>query len=104
MCAVFQIGTKDYDGNSFQVKRALSQIETLCAAPGGYILGPPKSRFGWTFFELIIQPPLQSGIESRFSDMMARYRFAKRHEKFTKFLGDYLAARGCDIRLKLVEF
>lgn len=104
MCAVFQIGTKDYEGNSFQVKKALSQIETLCGVSNGYMLGSPKSTFGWTFFDLVIQPTLQMGIETRFADMISRYRFAKRHEKFTKFFGDYLAARGCNVKLKLIDF
>ena len=104
MCAVYELSTKSYDDSSFQIKRALSHLETLCSAPNGYVLDPPQSRFGWTFFQLIIQPDLQGCIESRFSDMISRYSFGKRPEKFTKFLTDYLESKGCGVKIRLVDF
>ena len=104
MCAVFELSTRDYDNSSFQIKKALSHLETICEAWSGYRLGPPKSKFGWTFFAMIIQPQLQSGIESKFADMISRYRFSKQPEKFTKFFGDYLDAKKCNVRVRLIDF
>jgi len=64
----------------------------------------PESRFGWSFFQLIIQPQLQSCIETKFADMLSKYRFSKRHEKLTKFLGDYLDAKNCNVKIKLIDY
>lgn len=104
MCAVFELGTTSYDDSSFQIKKALSHIETLCSTYGGYALGKPQSRFGWTFFQLVIQPSLQACIEDRFADMISRYRFSKRPEKFTKFLTDYFDAKACGVKVRLIDF
>jgi hypothetical protein len=103
MCAVFEISTTDYSNNSFQIKKALSQIETICKVRGGYELGEPQSKFGWTFAKLLIHPSLENEIKIRFSDMINKYRFSKEPEKFKKFLDDYLKSKGCNISLKQIE-
>ncbi len=67
-------------------------------------MGAPESKFGWTFFQLIIQPPLQSCIEAKFADMLGKYRFSKKHEKLAKFLGDYLNAKDCNVKIRLIDY
>ena len=104
MCAVLEISTTNYSDNAILVKKAFSQLETLCEAGNGYNMGEPKSKFGWTFFELIIQPPLQKGIEEKFAGMIKKYRFSSRSEKFRKFLNDYLEAKGCNVKVRMIDF
>lgn len=101
MSIILEIGTKDYSTNVALLKKAMSQLETLCSAYGGYVLSDPFEKFGWTFFKMGLRPDLQSGIEQRFSDMISRYRWAKPEEKVSKFLGDYLSARGCEVKVSL---
>ena len=48
--------------------------------------------------DLIIQ--LQSDTEARFADMIGRYRFSKRSEKFTWFLTDHPDARDCCVKVE----
>lgn len=104
MCAIFELSTTSYADDAILVKKALSQLETLCQAWNGYKLGEPKAKFGWTFFELVIQPPLQKGIEEKFSEMIKKYRFSSKSEKFRKFLKDYFEAKGCNVNVKLIDF
>ena len=104
MCAVFEVSTKDYSNNSFQIKKALSHMETLCGVLNSYKLGEPQSKFGWTFFKLIIGPSLEDAIQERFSDMINKYRFSKKPDKFKRFLTDYLESKGCnDLNLRLID-
>ena len=99
---ILEVDTKDYPTNVVLLKKAMSQIESLLMIYNGYALGEPSSRFGWTFFQMAVKPELRQGIESHFSDMIRRYGWGKPEVKFAKFMGDYLQARGCDVKVKLV--
>lgn len=104
MSIILELSTQKYDDNLILVKKALSQIETLVQGYNGYLLSEPTSKFGWTFFKLAFKPHLQTGIEEKFHDMINKYRWSKQPEKFAKFIGDYLQARGCNVKVKLLEF
>ena len=104
MGAILEISTKDYDNDLVLVKRALSQMETLLQAYNGYLLSEPNANFGWTFFKIAFKPELQKGIEEKFSDMINKYRWSRQPEKFSKFMGDYFQARGCNVKVKLVDY
>lgn len=101
MSIILEISTKDYATDSVLLKKAMSQLESLCFAYGGYVLSEPKEKFGWTFFKMGLKPELQIGIEKKFSDMITRYRWSKPEEKLTKFLSDYLNVRGCQVKVSL---
>lgn len=100
MSVILELSSRNYLEDRLGVKRALSHMETLCGEPGGYELGEPKEMAGWTFFRLRIGPGLHACIESRFSDMLSRYRWSKPDEKFRRFLAEYLEARGCPVRVR----
>lgn len=104
MSAILEISTKDYESNLVLVKKALSQMETLVQGYNGYLLSEPTTNFGWTFFKVAFKPELQKGIEERFSDMISKYRWSKQPEKFAKFMGDYFQARGCDVKVKMIDY
>ncbi len=101
---LFEAGTTRYGDDVLQIKKALSHLETSCGAPGTYVLGPPVSRFGWTFFQITMKPALIDGIEKKFAEMIRRYREGKPEERLVKFLSDFFESRGCKIRLKIVEY
>lgn len=104
MSAILEISTKNYDMDLVLVKKALSQMETLVQGYNGYLLSEPTSNFGWTFFKLAFKPNLQKGIEEKFADMINRYRWSKQPEKFAKFMGDYFNAKGCNVKVKLLDY
>ena len=96
-----EIAGHDYIGDKLAIKMALSHMESLVGAYNGYEMGPPSERFGWTFFGLSIKPDLQAGIESEFSDMLAKYQKEKDDSKrFAMFLSDYFASRNCNVKVK----
>lgn len=101
MSIVLEISTTDYTTNLILVKKAMSQLESLCSAYGGYVLDEPQEKFGWTFFKMGLKAELQNGLEQKFSDMINRYRWSKPDEKVAKFLSDYLNARGCQVKVSL---
>ncbi len=78
-------------------------MESLVGGYNGYVLSDPSSKFGWTFFKLAFKPNLQNGIEEKFSDMMAKYRWCDQTQKFAKLMTDYLYSRGCDVTIKSVD-
>lgn len=99
---ILEVGTTDYDTDVVLIKKAMSQLESLLSSYNGYSLSEPSSRFGWTFFRMAIKPELRQGIESRFQDMIRRYGWDKPDSKFAKFMGDYLKARGCSVKIKTI--
>jgi hypothetical protein len=78
-------------------------METLVGISNGYDLSVPSSKFGWTFFKLSFKSNLQNGIEEKFEDMLKKYQFSNKSQKFTKFMTDYFQAKGCNIRIKMLD-
>jgi len=103
METVFEISTKNYLDDLLLIKKTLSHMETLVGSYNGYSLSEPSSKFGWTFFKLSFKPNLQNAIEEKFSDMLNKYRLNNSTQKFTKFMTDYFQAKGCNIRIKMLD-
>lgn len=103
MNIVFEISTKNYGDDLLLIKKTLSHMETLVGSSNGYSLSEPSSKFGWTFFKLSFKPILQNGIEEKFADMLSKYRLNTQSQKFTKFMTDYFQAKGCKIRIKIID-
>jgi len=104
MGIILEISTKDYENDVVLIKKALSQMETLVQGYNGYLLSEPTQNFGWTFFKIALKPNLEKGIEEEFADMIKKYRWSKPSEKFAKFMGDYFQAKGCNVKVKLVDY
>ncbi len=100
MSLALEISTKNYVDDKLAIKLALSHMETLVGCTNGYVLSEPYSRFGWTFFKIALKADLQEGIEKKFADMIEKYQWSSTPEKFTKFMTDYLATKGCNVRIK----
>jgi len=103
MSLILEIGTKNYVDDLLSIKKALSHMESLVGGYNGYVLGEPSSKFGWTFFKLAFKPNLQNGIEEKFSDMIQKYKKNFQEEKFTEFIFDYFASKGCNVKIKIVD-
>jgi len=103
MKTIFEISTTQYDEDKIQIIKALSHLQTLCEVSDAYHLGKPISRFGWTFFPLLLKPTLLTRLEEKFSDMIKKAKGRKTDEKLTNFMIDFFESRGCKIKLKLVE-
>ena len=103
MDIVLEIGTKNYVDDLLTIKKALSHMESLLGAYNGYVVSEPSSKFGWTFFKLAFKPNLQSGIENKFSDMLAKYQWNDPPQKFAKFMTDYFLSKGCKVKIKLSD-
>ena len=103
MSMILEVRTKNYLDDSLSIKKALSHMESLVECYNGYSLGEPSLKFGWTFFQLVFKPDLQSGIEEKFSDMLAKYQTADQPQKFAKFMIDYFHSRDCDAIIKTVD-
>lgn len=103
MDTIFEIGTKNYVDDLLSIKKALSHMETLVGSSNGYAIGEPSSKFGWTFFKLSFKHNLRNGIEEKFADMLNKYKLNNQSQKFTKFMTDYFQAKGCNIRIKILD-
>ncbi len=101
MQIVFEVSTTQYDEDKICMIKALSHLQTLCETPDAYQFVKPVSRFGLTFFPLLLKPTLISQIEKKFSDMINKSKGRHNEEKFTNFMIDFFNSRGCKIKLKL---
>ncbi len=100
MSIALEISSKNYSDDQLAIKMALSHLETLVGSTNGYFFSEPYSKFGWTFFKIAIKADLQDGIEKKFADMIEKYQWSNQSEKFTKFMTDYFATKGCNVRIK----
>jgi hypothetical protein len=103
MSTTFEISTKNYINDKLAIKMAMSHMETLVGIINGYSLSEPYDKFGWTFFKIALNPDLQDGIEKKFSDMIEKYQWSNPTEKFTKFMTDYFATKGCNVLIKSIS-
>ena len=102
MVITLEISTKNYSDDSFNIKRALSHMESLTGAYNGYMFSEPKENFGWTFFQIAFREDLHEGIVEKFADMLERYRSGKPEEKFAEFMRDYFASKNSEVKVKVV--
>ena len=102
MVTILEIASTNYEDDVFQMKKALSHLQTTCEVLDGYILSNPVSKFGWTFFKLLLKSDFHFSIEKNFSDMFLKYK-GKREEKLSNFISDFFQSRGCKIKLKLIK-
>ncbi len=100
MSLALEISTTNYSDDRLAIKMALSHMETLVGCQNSYVFSEPYSKFGWTFFKVALKADLQEGIEKKFADMIEKYQWSSTPEKFTKFMTDYFATKGCNVRIK----
>ncbi len=100
MSIALEISSKNYSDDQLAIKMALSHLETLVGSTNGYFFSEPYSKFGWTFFKIAIKADLQDAIEKKFADMIEKYQWSNQTEKFTKFMTDYFATKGCNVKIK----
>ena len=90
----FEISSTKYDEDIKIIQVALTKMSALCNVDRGFRLGEPVSKFGWTFFHLIIEQELYIEIIGKFSDMIKKCKGRKQDEKFTEFISHYFESRG----------
>ena len=103
MAYVFEIATTNYDDDKLLLRKSLGKLQNLCKISDGYLLEDPVSKFGWTFFQMLMKTHLHLAIEEEFYDMIKKSKGSKPEEKFTDFLTKYFEKNDCKIRLKLLE-
>ena len=99
----FEISTTKYDEDIKVIQVALTKMSALCNVDKGFMFGEPISKFGWTFFQLIIEQELYFEIESKFSDMIKKCKGREQDEKFTEFISRYFESKGCNVKVKIVK-
>ena len=103
MTYYIQIGTTNYDDNRLLIRKAWGKLESKCQVSDGYLLGEPMSKFGWTFFDMVLKPNLHFSMEENFADMIKKSKGSKPTEKFIDFLSNYFESNDCNVKLKFIE-
>ena len=99
----FEISTTKYKEDIKLVQVAMSKMAAVCNIAVGFKFGEPTSRFGWTFFQLLIDQDLYSGIEDKFSDMIKKSKWNNADERFLNFMSSYFETRGCSVKMKMTN-
>ena len=99
----FEISTTKYDEDIKLVQVVMTKMASSCNITAGFKFGEPTPRFGWTFFQMLIDQELYIGIKDRFSDMIKKCKGNKPDEKFSNFLGQYFESKGCSVKVKMVN-
>ena len=99
----FEISTTKYEENIKLLQVAITKMAAVCNVAAGFKFGEPIQRFGWTFFQMLIDQELYVGIEDEFSDMIKKCKGDKPDEKFLNFLNQYLESNGCNVKVKMTS-
>ena len=99
----FEISTTKYDEDIKIIQVVLTKMSAHCNIDRGFRFAEPISKFGWTFFQLLIEQELYLGIENKFSDMIKKCKGNKKDEKFTEFIFRYFESEGCNVKIKTVK-
>ena len=100
---LFEISTTKYKEDIELIQVVMTKMAAICNIASGFKFGDPVSRFGWTFFKMLLDQELYVGIEDEFSDMIKKSKGNKPDEKFTNFLSQYFESKGCSVKVKLVK-
>ena len=103
MNIVLEVSTTRYDEQIEKIRLAMNNLAALCRINDAFVISNPTSKFGWTFFKIVLKSYLYSEIQVKFSDMFQKYNIKKPEEKFLKFISDFFESRGCTVNLKLVN-
>ena len=101
--AFFEISTTKYEEDIKLIQVVMTKMAAICNITSGFKFGDPVSRFGWTFFQMLLDQELYVGIEDEFSAMIKKSKGHKPDEKFTNFLSQYFESRGCNVKVKMVN-
>ena len=99
----FEISTTKYEENIKLLQVEMPKIAAVCNITAGFKFGEPTQRFGWTFYQMLVDQELYVGIEDEFSDMIKKCKGSKTDEKFTNFLNQYLESKGCNVKIKMAS-
>ena len=99
----FEISTTKYEENIKLLQVLMTKMAAVCDVADGFKFGEPIQRFGWTFFQMLVDQELYVGIEDKFSDMIKKSKGSKPDEKFTNFLNQYLESKGCNVKIKMAS-
>ena len=99
----FEISTTKYEENIKLLQVLMTKMATVCDVADGFKFGEPTQRFGWTFFQMLVDQELYVGIEDKFSDMIKKCKCSKPDEKFINFLNQYLESKGCNVKIKMAS-
>ena len=99
----FEISTTKYEDNIKLLQVVMIKMAAVCDVADGFKFGEPIQRFGWTFFQMLVDQELCVGIEDKFSDMIKKCKGSKPDEKFTNFLNQYLESKGCNVKIKMAS-
>ena len=102
MMPLFQLSTRIYDDEVLLVKKAMTELETICNIKEGYQISIPSTKAGWTFFNLQITMEMASVIEK--SRMMEGALGYKIGEQLKNFLGHFLESKGSQVRIKQINY
>ena len=99
----FEISTTKYEENIKLLQVLMTKMAAVCDVADGFKFGEPTQRFGWTFFQMLVDQELYVGIEDKFSDMIKKSKGSKPDEKFTNFQNQYLESKGCNVKIKMAS-
>ena len=99
----FEISTTKYEDNIKLLQVVMTKMAAVCNVTVGFKFGEPTQRFGWTFFQMLVDQELYVGIEDEFSDMIKKCKDSKPDGKFMNFLNQYLESNGCNVKVKMAS-
>ena len=99
----FEISTTKYEENIKLLQVLMTKMAAVCDVADGFKFGEPTQRFGWTFFQMLVDQELYVGIEDKFSDTIKKCKGSKPDEKFMNFLNKYLESKGCNVKIKMAS-
>ena len=100
---LLEIATTNYDTDIGLITSAMNNLQSLCSITDGFLISEPVSRFGWTFFKILLKSELWYALPIKLGDKIQSSKGKKYEEKLVSFMTNFFAQSDAKVKVKYME-
>lgn len=100
---LLEIATTNYDTDIGLVRSTMNDLQSLCSITDGFLISEPVSRFGWTFFKILLKSELWHALPVKVGDRIQSSKGKKYEEKLVSFMTGLFEQNNAKVKVKYLE-
>lgn len=98
-----EIATTNYEEDIGKISSAMDTLQGLCGVTDGFLISQPMSKFGWTFFKILLKSELWYAIPLKLDDKIQASKGKKYEEKLVSFMTAFFEQNDAKVKVKFRE-
>lgn len=100
---MLEIATTNYDTDIGIIRSAMGELQSLCSVTDGFLISEPVSRFGWTFFKILLKSELWYALPIKIGDRIQSSKGKKYEDKLVSFMTKFFEQKDVKVKVKYLE-